>query len=137
MDVFLIKAGVVENVICADSVERALLFYPDHTCIERTAELNQFGPSDLYDGTTFSKASVVVMPPGPVTRLEFLRSFTAQQRIAIRAANDPVIVDALQLLDLADDVNLQDPDVVYFVNYCAAQGYITIADASRILGVLV
>lgn len=137
MDVFLIKDGVIENCICADSVERALLFYPDHTCIERTSELSQFGPRDLYDGTDFSKAPVIVLPPGPVTRLEFLRSFTAQQRIAIRAANDPVIVDALQLLDLADDVNLQDPDVVYFVNYIATNGFITTEDANRILGVTV
>jgi len=136
MDVFLIKDGIVENCICADSVARAQQFYPDHTCIERTPELSQFGPGDLYDGTDFSKAPVVILPPGPVTRLEFLRRFTAQQRIAIRAANDPVIVDGLQLLDLAEDVNLQDPDTVYFVNYCADQGYISTADANRILGVV-
>lgn len=137
MDVFLIKDGVIENCICADSVERALMFYPEHTCIERTPELSQFGPGDLRDGTVFSKAPVIVLPPGPLSRLDFLRSFAAQQRIAIRAANDPVIVDALQLLDLAEDVNLQDPDVVYFVNHCASQGYITQADADRILGVTV
>jgi hypothetical protein len=137
MDVFLIKDGVVENCICADSVARAQQFYPHHVCIERTPELSQYGPGDLFDGVDFSKAPVVVLPPGPVTRLEFLRSFTAQQRISIRATNDPVIVDALSLLDLAEDVNLQDPDVVYFVNYCAAQGYITQADANRILGVTI
>lgn len=137
MDVFLIKDGIVENCICADSVARAQQFYPDHICIERAGNLTQFGPGDLYDGVDFSKAPVVVLPPGPVSRLEFLRRFTAQQRIAIRAANDPVIVDALQLLDLAEDVNLQDPDTVYFVNYCADQGYITTADADRILGVTV
>jgi hypothetical protein len=136
MDVFLIKNGVVENVICADSVARAQQFYPDHICIERTSSVGQFSPGDLYNGTAFTKAPVVVVPPGPVSRLEFLRSFTPQQRIAIRAANDPVIVDALQLLDLAEDVNLQDHDTIYFVNYCAAQGYITTADANRILGVV-
>ena len=137
MDVFLIAGGVVENCICADSVARAQQFYPHHICIERTGDLAQFGPGDLYDGVDFSKAPVVVLPPGPVSRLEFLRRFTAQQRISIRAANDPVIVDALQLLDLAEDVNLQDPDVGYFVNHCASQGYITQADADRILGVTV
>ena len=137
MDVFLIKDGIIENRICADSVARAQQFYPDYICIERTGNLTQFGPGDLYDGVDFSKAPVVVLPPGPVSRLEFLRRFTAQQRIAIRAANDPVIVDGLQLLDLAEDVNLQDPDTVYFVNHCASQGYITQADADRILGVTV
>ena len=135
MNVFLIKNGIIENCICADSTERAQHFYPDHTCIERTTELSQYGPGDLYDGANFSNAPVVILPPAPVSRLEFLRSFTAQQRITIRAANDPIIVDALQLLDLAEDVNLQDPDVVYFVNYIADQGFITQEDAARILGV--
>ena len=137
MDVFLIKTGIVENVICADSVERALMFYPNHICIERDSSLTAFGPGDLHDGTNFSKAPVVVLPPSPVSRLDFLRSFTAQQRITIRAANDPIIVDALQLLDLAEEINLQDSDVIFFVNYCATQGYITQADADRILGVTV
>lgn len=54
MDVFLIYNGVVENCICADSVERAQQFYPHHVCIERTPEVSQFGPGDLYDGTNFS-----------------------------------------------------------------------------------
>lgn len=54
MDVFLIANGVAENCICADSVERAQQFYPDHICIERTPELAQFGPGDLYDGINFS-----------------------------------------------------------------------------------
>jgi hypothetical protein len=136
MDVFLIKSGTVENVICADSVTIAQEFYPDYVCIERTGTLVEFDIGDLHDGTAFTKAPPVVIPPSPVSRLEFLRSFTAQQRITIRAANDPVIVDALQLLDLAEDVDLQDPDTVYFVNYIAGQGYITTMDADRILGVV-
>ena len=37
MDVILINqtTGVVDNVICADSVARAQQFYPDHLCVER------------------------------------------------------------------------------------------------------
>lgn len=54
MDVLLVKDGVVENCICADSVQRAEQFYPDHICIERTEALLQFGRGDLYDGTNFS-----------------------------------------------------------------------------------
>ena len=54
MDVFLIKDGIVENCICADSVARAQQFYPDYICIERVGDLTQYGPGDLYDGTNFS-----------------------------------------------------------------------------------
>lgn len=134
MDVLLIKNGVVENCICADSVARAQQFFPDYLCIERDDALREFGPGDLYDGTTFSKAPRVVQPV-PLTRLEFLRRFTPQQRINIRASNDPVIQDGMGLLDLAQEVRVDDPDTQFFVGYLVQQGLITQADADRILGV--
>ena len=61
MDVFLIKDGVVENCICADSVARAQQFYTDHLCIERTPDLMQYGPGDLYDGADFSHPPMEVV----------------------------------------------------------------------------
>ena len=135
MDVLLIKGGVVENVICAESVAYAQQFYPDHTCIERAGDLTQFGPGDLYDGVTFTRFVPPPAPPEPITRLDFLRRFTAAQRIAIRSANDPIIADALQMLDLASDVSLDDPDLLMFVGYLEQQGFTGPADTARILGV--
>ena len=96
--------------------------------------LREFGPGDLYDGTAFSKAPRVNVPV-PLTRLEFLRRFTPQQRISIRASNDPVIQDGMGLLDLAQEVRVDDPDTVFFVGYLVQQNLITQADADRILGV--
>ena len=133
MDVLLIKNGVVDNCIAADSVERAQQFYPDHICIERTNALREFGPGDLYDGTNFSHPPPVVRPPEPITRLEFLRRFTPEQRITIRASQDPVIIDGNELLALAEEVRLDDPDTVRLVNYMVQQGLITHADADQIL----
>jgi len=133
MDVLLIKNGVVDNCIAADSVERAQQFYPDHICIERTNALREFGPGDLYDGTNFSHPPPVVRPPEPITRLEFLRRFTPEQRITIRASQDPVIIDGNELLALAEEVRLDDPDTVRLVNYMVQQGLITQADADQIL----
>ena len=43
MDVILVRGGIVENVISADSVERAEMFYPDHIAMERTPELSYVG----------------------------------------------------------------------------------------------
>jgi hypothetical protein len=134
MDVFLIKDGKVENCICADSVERAQQFFPDHICIERTEEYRGFGPGDLYDGTNFSKAPYVHVIQ-PVTRLEFLRRFTPEQRIAIRASTDPVIIDGRELLDLAQEVRADDPDTIRYVRYLEQTGFITTQDADRILEV--
>jgi len=132
MDVFLIKDGKVENCICADSVARALQFFPDYICIERTEEYRGFGPGDLYDGVNFSKAPYVHIF-SPVTRLEFLRRFTPEQRIAIRASTDPVIIDGRELLDLAQDVLANDPDTVRYVRYLEQTGFISAEDANRIL----
>jgi len=134
MDVFLIKDGKVDNCICADSVARAQQFYPDHICIERTDDLRAYGPGDLYDGTNFSKAPYVRVI-APVTRLEFLRRFTPEQRIAIRASNDPVIIDAHELLDIATDISVDDPDTIRYVRYLQQQGFISAEDADRILEV--
>ncbi len=134
MDVFLIKDGKVENCICADSVERAERFFPDHICLERTDALRQYGPGDLYDGTNFSKAPYVHVVV-PVTRLEFLRRFTAEQRIAIRASTDPMIIDGRELLDMATDVSADDPDTILYVRYLEQQGFISAEDADRILEV--
>jgi len=133
MDVLLVKDGVVDNCIAADSVARAQQFYPDYICIERTDDLRQYGPGDLYDGTNFSHPPPVVLPPQPITRLEFLRRFTPEQRIAIRASQDPVIIDGNELLALAEEVRLDDPDTVRLVNYMVQQGLITQADADQIL----
>jgi hypothetical protein len=134
MDVLLIKDGKVDNCICADSVARAQQFYPDHICIERTDALRGFGPGDLYDGTNFSKAPYVRVIV-PVTRLEFMRRFTPEQRISIRASTDPLIIDGRELLDMATDVSADDPDTIRYVRYLQQQGFISAEDADRILEV--
>ena len=84
---------------------------------------------------------VVEFPPPPetpremqLTKLQFLRLFTTAERIAIRASSDPVIVDFLQLLDLAQDVRLDDPDTVQGVHYLEAEGLIAHGRAHEILG---
>jgi len=51
MDVGLIKDGLVENVICADSIAKAKAIYPGYLCVERTAKV-PFGPGYLYDAKT-------------------------------------------------------------------------------------
>lgn len=136
MNVFLIKDGVIENCILADSTERAQQFYPDYTCIEQTEFLNQFGIGDFYDADVFIKSPPKPPILYPISRLDFLRRFTAQQRIDIRSNDDPIIKDALQMLDLAEQIELDDQDTVFFVNYLVTQNLITEEDSLRILGVV-
>lgn len=135
MDVLLILDGKVENCICADSVERAQQFYPDHLCIERL-EGQGVGPGWGYVGGAFvAPPPPAPAPKQPITRLAFLRRFPAEARIAIRAAatTDPVLADAMSLLDLAEDVLTDDPDTLRLIGYCQQQGLLTAAQAAVIL----
>ena len=70
-----------------------------------------------------------------LTPLDFLRRFTPQERIAIRAAADPVIEDGLHLLSLAQDVDTDHDDTQRFLGYLVAQGHLTQAASDRVLGV--
>lgn len=60
----------------------------------------------------------------PLTQLAFLRRFTASERIAIRSSTDPIIVDFLHLVNLAQEILVTDEDTMMGVNYLAQQGLI-------------
>lgn len=68
-----------------------------------------------------------------LTKLQFLRRFTTQERIAIRGSTNPVIVDFMQLLDLALDVRLDDPDTVDGLHYLESLNLIGVGRAAEIL----
>lgn len=77
----------------------------------------------------------VEMPRLPLTRLEFLRRFTMEQRIALRetAKTNAVLADAMDLLYRAEDIRTDDPDTVAMINYCVSLGLLTSGDAANIL----
>lgn len=78
---------------------------------------------------------VKTRPKTPITKLTFLRRMTSAQRIAIRqeASTDPILADAMQMLDAAEDISTQDPDTIALVQYCAFKGLIAESDVPRIL----
>lgn len=87
-------------------------------------------PGDTYVDGAFVKAP---RPIQPITKLQFLRRFTAEERIAIRASTDPVIVDFMALLDLAEDVRVDDPDTTAAVAYLTALGLLATDRDAEIL----
>jgi hypothetical protein len=68
-----------------------------------------------------------------LSRFEFLKSFTAAERIAIKAANDPIINDALDMFREAGAVVLAYPDTQQLIGYLAQQQHLTPARAAEIL----
>lgn len=71
----------------------------------------------------------------PLTRLEFLRRFTVQERVAARglAATDPVVFDFLDLLSAALNVVPTDSDVQMGLGYLVSVGVLT-AERAREIG---
>ena len=142
MDVILIRNGVVENVISADSVERAKMFFPDCDAFERTPALSYVGPGYLFDGEAFTA------PPSPdpepvtdwrVTKLRFQLRFTDAEAIAIDLASMGATVEAaavrryLKLIELAEWIDLANPLVRQGVMNLAAMGLVTAERAAQII----
>ena len=69
------------------------------------------------------------------TKLEYLRRFTQDERIAIRTAAKqvPALDDYLELLALATDVRSDDPDIVGALAMLEAGGLIGVGRAQEIL----
>lgn len=83
-----------------------------------------------------------VAPPAPepeitpvlvLTQLSFLRRFSPEERIAIRASTDPVVQDFLHLLGLAQEIRLDDADTVAGVGYLESLGLLAEGRAAEVL----
>lgn len=78
---------------------------------------------------------VIAEPVRTVTKLEYLRRFTQVERIAIRAAStqSPELADYLAMLEIAQDIDLDDPDTVAAVTMLEQAGLIAAGRAAEIL----
>lgn len=132
MDVLLISNGVVSNVVPCDSIEAAQAAYPGFDVYLERSGAESAGWA--YDGQTFTAP----VPPGvsaSLTKYQFLSRMPAQKRIAIRAAakTDPIIEDAMMMLDLAEEVLTSDPMTIQLVGYLNMMGYLTQEEAAAML----
>lgn len=123
---YIIKSNTTEilNTVIADTPEQALLGSPTGT-----VAVTELEPAHHYPAQPVS-----FLPPEPLTKLAFLRRFTAEERISIRASLDPVIVDFMALLDLAEEVRLDDPDTLAAVRYLTALGLLTGDREAAVMG---
>ncbi len=77
----------------------------------------------------------VVVARQTLTRLQFQRRFTIEERIAIRASTDPLVIDYRELCSVAEDIELTDADVVAGITYLEAEAVIASGRAAEILTV--
>jgi hypothetical protein len=99
-----------------ERVEIVALGYPE--TVSWSQELNGF---------------VDIGPPALLSKLQFQRLFTQAERIAVRGSADPLIVDYRELGQLADGIDLTDPDVIAGVGYLEVSGLIGTGRAAEVL----
>ena len=71
-----------------------------------------------------------------LTKLQYLRRFTSDERVAIRQAAkvETVLEDYLSMLALAEDIDTTDVDTVAAVNILEQSGLLSVGRAEEILG---
>lgn len=76
-----------------------------------------------------------IPPTRILSKLAYLRLFTQDERIAIRTASDlnPALFDYLEMLKLADEIDLNDTDTVGAVMMLEAAGLIAEGRAAEVL----
>lgn len=63
--------------------------------------------------------------PSKLTKLEFMSRFTTEERIAVQTSNDPVLKDAMNLVQMAEFIDVTDQRTQQLVGYLAMTGVIT------------
>lgn len=116
---------IVENRITGEVAYAYGADQPDH-----------FGTFPLEQFNHIRQKEVEAAPvPRTITKLEYLRRFTTAERVAIRAAAaaNPVLEDYLKLMELAQEINLDDPDTVAAVQMLEQAGLIAPGRAVEVL----
>ena len=88
----------------------------------------------LWNESTLAFDIPAPVPPTEWTRTEFMRRFTAPERIACRNAEktDPIVEDFFDLLRNATVLVSNDPDVTAGLAYLVSVGLLTQARADEI-----
>ena len=115
----------VENRLTGEVVHAYGADAPDHFTDYPLEQFNHI----------LQKPVIAVSPQRIVTKLEYLRRFTGEERVTIRtvAKSNAVLEDYLALLELAEEVNLDDADTVGAVSMLEGAGLIATGRAAEIL----
>ena len=68
-----------------------------------------------------------------LSKLEFIRRFTPEERAIIRSSTDTIVIDAMFLLDRAEFISKSDPDVDNMLNYFTFIGILASGRKEEIL----
>lgn len=118
---------------------RFLIGLTDDVLADVSAKLDARACEEL--GVTGHGFFPVAEEPAPAPRPRwvhkaiYLRRFTAAERIAIQAARggDPILNDLLYVLESAENIFLDDPDLAQGLGYLVQQGHLAARRPAEIL----
>lgn len=121
----LVKDGVMQGLMLEDPYGLPLEGY--------TISKIESAFPDLNTHEWSTEAGDFVRKTTTMSKLSFLNRFTLQERMTARASTDPVIVDILKMLDLAEIVDLNYPPTIQGIQYMASLGILTAERAVEVL----
>lgn len=74
-----------------------------------------------------------VQPKVILSKLEFLKRFTPQERIAIKTSADPIVQDLWELVSLAEYVATNDPVTIQGLGYLESVGLLAVGRKEVVL----
>lgn len=114
--------------------------YPDsYTVVGITGTIATLDNGVDFDSTYLVEigqaTGIQTIPKAPITRFEFLSRLTAAQRIGIRTAaqTNPVLQDAMSMLDCAQEIRTDNQFTIDMISYCVTLGLISETDKQNIL----
>ena len=130
------KYALINNNIVVNAIEAEENYIATLTEYDQVIRTDTGTIGDSYINGEFIRPTSTPAPVEAIlnlTKLEFLRRFTAEERIAIRASTNPIIVDFMELLNLAENVRLDDADTIAGVNYLESIALLAVGRAAIIL----
>lgn len=121
----LTRAGALLGLLKSDPYSLGLNDVSVHEFDGEIPDLN----THVWDSASES----LVLDSGVLSKLDFLNRFTLNERLAIRASVDPIVIDIMKLLEMASYVNVHDAATVQGVHYLAS---VNLIEAARILEIL-
>lgn len=67
------------------------------------------------------------------SKLEFLTKFSIAERLAARSSADPIVEDFMQLVNLAENIDIQDHQTIAGIGYLVHVGILSQTRATEIL----
>lgn len=100
------------------------------------AEVAELGSVEAINNYRWQVVDSDYPTPSKVTRLAFVRLFSNEERAAIykAKAKNQALADWWQMLDLAININLKDPEIMTGVYYLEKAGLLAKGRAQEILG---